>query len=108
MALSVLKSKQRKKEIVIRSTVSIRKIQTDYLREAKLFLVTSVFKMIPWLLITTLRGVFIQFLKLHKGIDKMVYFTVASISKHSYHFSSHFGLEKQKRINLFCMCFYNL
>lgn len=59
LVLSFLKSKQRKKEIVTKFTVSIRKIQTDYLREAKLFLVTSVFRMIPWLLIT-LRGVFIS------------------------------------------------
>lgn len=85
--------------------MSIRKIQTRYLREAELFLVISVFKMIPWLPITTLRGVFIQFPKLHKGkkgIGKMAYFSVAPIFQHYfYYFSSHFGLEEQRRIHLF-------
>lgn len=85
--------------------MSIRKIQTGYLREAELFPVISVFKMIPWLPITTLRGVFIQFPKLHKekkGVDKMAYFSVAPIFQHYfYYFSSHFGLEEQRRIHLF-------
>lgn len=84
--------------------MSIRTIKTSYLREAELSLVISIFKMAPWLSITTMKGVFIQFPKLHKekeGIFKTVYFNVASIFKHYfYYFSSHFSLEKQ-RIHFF-------
>lgn len=47
-------------------------METSYLREAELSLVISVFKMSPCLPITTMKGVFIQFPKLHKEKEELI------------------------------------
>lgn len=62
--------------------------------------------MTSWLPVTTLRGVFVQFPKLHKGkkeIGKMVYFSVV-LKHYFYYSSSHFGVEVQ--IHLFSKAFF--
>lgn len=103
LVLSFLKSKQRKKEIVTRFTVSIRKIQTDYLREAELFLVTSVFKTIPCLLITTLRGVFISSSNCIKELTKW-YISVLLLFLNIFITSHHILVWRSRKGLIFFVC----